>query len=170
MSTRKTSRPSASGESDNFTPQNVRAYMPDARKRTALQILKRFKNKCIKMVIETAKNNRYGCTFTLHTFEVDLPLQYNLEETTQKLQRWLLRKGFGAVIEPDDPNSINITWAEEGDEEFLQEAWQPLKPRAPQRQTIGMSIPIHQPPAPGAAPGVPLDGVPSTHAWNTFMD
>lgn len=119
-----------------FSPAWLRQQMPRSKKRSQVQVLKKFKNKCMQVMEEAAKNDRYNCTVSFQPLELGFSLQYELDEVSERICRWLRRKGFSA--EPDEDNAlrINISWMPE-------EAPKPLVP-APLTPNVLAQAPLAQ--------------------------
>jgi hypothetical protein len=122
-------------EKHEFSPQYLQQLMPSSRKKKKVQLLKRFKNHAMQMCEEVAKQDRDHCEFRLQRLEMGATLIHNIEEMAEDLASWLVRRGFRADIDADDPLLVHIEWGPEREEP---EAPPPLPvPRGPALQAQG---------------------------------
>ena len=127
-----------------FTPAYLLALMPSSKKRNAVQVLKRYKNRAIQMCEEAAKNDHDHCTFTMQRLEMGLPLQYDLEEISLELADWLESKGFRVAADPANPLCMRIEWGDRQDDEPQPLLQLPIQPQraAGQAQPQPISPPM----------------------------
>jgi hypothetical protein len=118
--------------------------MPRSKKRSQVQVLKKFKNKCMQVMEEAAKNDRYSCVVSLQPFEMGFSLQYDLEEISDRICRWLRRKGFVAEAEEDNALRINISWLPD---EMRERECQAQASQTPQPTPLGPVASYYQQPA-----------------------
>lgn len=161
-----------------FNPKHLQELMPSSRKKTDIQLLKRHKNKCMSIMEEAAKTDRYECCYTLQPFEIGSALQYNLDHTAERLRKWLRRKGFGAELDDDNDLCINISWRKEQDQSDEEEEYTERKQRhhhgkrlmkTREIPTIGAAIPL----LPHQQPIIPIAKqpyvAPMNHPWFGWM-
>jgi U3 small nucleolar RNA-associated protein 14 len=104
-----------------FTPEYLRELMPKTRRKSAVQVLKRFKNRVMQMCEEAAKQDREKVAFRLQRLEMGATLVENLEEYAEELCEWLQRKGFWAEVDAGDALVVHITWADQPEKEEEEE-------------------------------------------------
>ena len=104
-----------------FTPVYLRELMPRQKRKSAVQVLKRFKNRVMQMCEEAAKQDREKVTFRLQRLEMGATLVENLEEYAEELCEWLERKGFRAEVDATDALVVHISWSSEEEEEEVEE-------------------------------------------------
>ena len=101
--------------------------MPRQKRKSAVQVLKRFKNRVMQMCEEAAKQDREKVAFRLQRLEMGATLVENLEEYAEELCEWLERKGFRAEVDAGDALVVHITWANEEEEEVEEPVRKPVQ-------------------------------------------
>ena len=115
----------------DFSPHYLQQLMPSSRKKNNVQLLKRFKNHAMQMCEEVAKQDRDHCEFRLQRLEMGATLIHNIEEIAEDLAQWLVRRGFRADIDAEDPLLVHIEWGPEREEQEPQPLPQARAPRGP---------------------------------------